>query len=71
MSNWKEMAKRLRKNQEKNKIDYTKQDSIIEKRIMFLKQIEDEKAKVLSSTRRKRNFETQTKSSSSQKGFDR
>ena len=67
MSNWKDMAKRLRKNQERTLLDYAKQDSKSEKRIKFLKEIEDEKAKVLSNTRRKRNFEKQT----DQKGYDR
>lgn len=57
MSNWKDMAKRLRKNQEKNLSDYAKQSSKSEERMEFLKQIEDEKAKVLSSSRRKRDFE--------------
>ena len=60
MSNWKDMAKRLRKNQERNLNDYAKQSSKSEERIEFLKQIEDEKAKVLSSTRRKRNYEKPT-----------
>ena len=60
MSNWKDMAKRLRKNQERNLNDYSKQSSKSEERIEFLKQIEDEKAKVLSSTRRKRNYEKPT-----------
>ena len=67
MSNWKDMAKRLRKNQEKNLNDYAKQSSKSEERIEFLKQIENEKAKVLSSTRRKRNYETPA----NQKGFER
>ena len=57
MSNWKDMAKRLRKNQERNLNDYAEQSSKSEERIEFLKQIEDEKAKVLSSSRRKRDFE--------------
>ena len=60
MSNWKDMAKRLRKNQERNLNDYSKQSSKSEKRMEFLKQIKDEKAKVLSSTRRKRNYEKPT-----------
>ena len=60
MSNWKDMAKRLRKNQERNLNDYAEQSSKSEERIEFLKQIEDEKAKVLSSSRRKRNFEKTT-----------
>lgn len=60
MSNWKDMAKRLRKNQERNLNDYAKQSSKSEERMEFLKQIEDEKAKVLSSTRRKRNYEKPT-----------
>lgn len=60
MSNWKDMAKRLRKNQERNLNDYAKQSSKSEERIEFLKQIEDEKAKVLSSSRRKRDFEKTT-----------
>ena len=60
MSNWKDMAKRLKKNQERNLNDYAKQSSKSEERIKFLKQIEDEKAKVLSSTRRKRNYEKPT-----------
>ena len=60
MANWKDMAKRLRKNQEKNLNDYAKQSSKSEERIKFLRQIEDEKAKVLSSTRRKRNYEKPT-----------
>ena len=60
MSNWKDMAKRLRKNQERNLNDYAKQSSKSEERIEFLKQIEDEKAKVLSNSRRKRNFEKTT-----------
>ena len=60
MSNWKDMAKRLRKNQERNLKDHAKQDSKSEERIEFLKQIEDEKAKVLSSSRRKRDFEKTT-----------
>ena len=60
MSNWKDMAKRLRKNQERNLNDYVKQSSKSEERMEFLKQIEDEKAKVLSSTRRKRNYEKPT-----------
>lgn len=64
MSNWKEMAKRLRGNQEKNQRDYAKQATKSEKRIRFLKQIEDEKTRQLSSKRRKRNFETQIKSES-------
>ena len=67
MLDWKDMAKRLRKNQERTLLDYAKQDSKSEKRIKFLKEIEDEKAKVLSNTRRKRNFEKQT----DQKGHDR
>lgn len=67
MLDWKDMAKRLRKNQERTLLDYAKQDSKSEKRIKFLKEIEDEKAKVLSNTRRKRNFEKQT----DQKGYDR
>ena len=49
MSNWKDMAKRLRKNQERNLNDYAMHSSKSEERIEFLKQIEDEKAKVLSS----------------------
>ena len=57
MSNWKDMAKQLRKNQERNLNDYAKQSSKSEERMEFLKQIEDEKAKVLSSSRRKRDFE--------------
>ena len=57
MSNWKDMAKRLRKNQERNLNDYAKQSSKSEERMEFLKQIEDEKAQILSSSRRKRNFE--------------
>ena len=60
MSNWKDMAKRLRKNQERNLNDYAKQSSKSEERMEFLKQIEDEKAKVLSITRRKRNYEKPT-----------
>ena len=60
MSNWKDMAKRLRKNQERNLNDYAKQSSKSEERIEFLKQIENEKAKVLSSSRRKRDFEKTT-----------
>ena len=60
MSNWKDMAKRLRKNQERNLNDYAEQSSKSEERIEFLKQIEDEKAKVLSISRRKRNFEKTT-----------
>ena len=60
MSSWKDMAKRLRKNQERNLNDYAKQSSKSEERMEFLKQIEDEKAKVLSSTRRKRNYEKPT-----------
>ncbi len=60
MSNWKDMAKRLRKNQERNLNDYAKQSSKSEERMEFLKQIEDEKAKILSSSRRKRNFEKTT-----------
>ena len=67
MSNWKDMAKRLRKNQEKNLNDYANQSSKSEERIKFLRQIEDEKAKVLSSARRKGNYEKPT----NQKGFDR
>ena len=49
MSNWKDMAKRLRKNQERNLNDYAEQSSKSEERIEFLKQIENEKAKVSSS----------------------
>ena len=49
MSNWKDVAKRLRKNQERNLNDYAKQSSKSEERIEFLKQIENEKAKVSSS----------------------
>ena len=60
MSNWKDMAKRLRKNQERNLNDYAMNSSKSEERIEFLKQIEDEKAKVLSSSRRKRDFEKTT-----------
>ena len=60
MSNWKDMAKRLRKNQERNLNDYAKQSSKSEERIEFLKQIEDEKAKILSSSRKKRDFEKTT-----------
>ena len=60
MSNWKDMAKRLKKNQERNLNDYAEQSSKSEERIEFLKQIEDEKAKVLSSSRRKRDFEKTT-----------
>ena len=60
MSNWKDMSRRLRKNQERNLNDYAKQSSKSEERIEFLKQIEDEKAKVLSSSRRKRDFEKTT-----------
>ncbi len=60
MSNWKDMAKRLRKNQERNLNDYAKQSSKSEERIEFLKQIEDEKEKVLSNSRRKRDFEKTT-----------
>ena len=60
MSNWKDMAKRLRKNQERNLNDYAEQSSKSEERIEFLKQIEDEKAKVLSSKKRKRDFEKTT-----------
>ena len=60
MSNWKDMAKRLRKNQERNLNDYAKQSSKSEERMEFLKQIEDEKAQILSSSRRKRNFEKTT-----------
>ena len=60
MSNWKDMAKRLRKNQERNLNDYAEQSSKSEERIEFLKQIEDEKAKVLSSSRRKRDLEKTT-----------
>ncbi len=60
MSNWKDMAKRLRKNQERNLDDYAKQSSKSEERMEFLKQIEDEKAKILSSSRRKRNYEKPT-----------
>ena len=60
MSNWKDMAKQLRKNQERNLNDYAKQSSKSEERIEFLKQIEDEKAKILSNSRRKRNSEKTT-----------
>ena len=60
MSNWKDMAKRLRKNQERNLNDYAEQSSKSEERIEFLKQIEDEKAKILSSSRKKRDFEKTT-----------
>ncbi len=67
MSNWKDMAKRLRKNQEKNLRDYDKQYSSSEERRKFLEQIGDEKAKALSNTRRKRNYE----SPMNEKGFDR
>ena len=67
MSNWKDMAKRLRKNQERNLGDFAKQSSKSEERIKFLKQIEDEKAKALSSSKRKRNYETPT----NQKSFER
>ena len=49
-----------RKNQERNLNDYAEQSSKSEERIEFLKQIEDEKAKVLSSSRRKRDFEKTT-----------
>lgn len=41
MSNWKDMAKRLRKNQERNLNDYAEQSSKSEERIEFLKQIEE------------------------------
>ena len=67
MSNWKDMAKRLRKNQEKNLRDYDKQYSSSEERRKFLEQIGDEKAKALSNTRRKRNYE----SPMNEKEFDR
>ena len=60
MSNWKDMAKRLRKNQERNLGDFAKQSSKSEERIKFLRQIEDKKAKVLSSTRKKRNYKKTT-----------
>ena len=60
MSNWKHMSRRLRKNQERNLNDYAKQSSKSEERIEFLKQTEDEKAKVLSNSRRKRNSEKTT-----------
>ena len=60
MQNWKDMAKRLRKNQERNLNDYAKQSSKSEERIEFLKQIEDEKAKILFSSRKKRDFEKTT-----------
>ena len=60
MANWKDMAKRLRKNQERNLNDYAKQSSKSEERMEFLKQIEDEKAKILSSSRKKRDFEKTT-----------
>ena len=60
MSNWKDMSRRLRKNQERNLNDYAKQSSKSEERMEFLKQIEDEKAKILSSSRRKRNYEKPT-----------
>jgi len=71
MLDWQEKAKQLRENQERNQRDYVKQNSKAEERIAFLKQIEDEKAKVLSNTRRKRNFETQTNDSFHEKEFDR
>ena len=60
MSNWKDMAKRLRKNQERNLGDFAKQSSKSEERIKFLKQKKKKKAKVLSSSRRKRDFEKTT-----------
>ena len=44
MQNWKDMAKRLRENQERNLNDYAKQSSKSEERMGFLKQIEDEKS---------------------------
>lgn len=67
MANWKEGAKRLRENQEKNQRDYAKQATKSEERIMFLKRIEDEKARQLSNARRKRNFETPIESKYSEK----
>ena len=67
MADWKEMAKRLRKNQGENLKNYPKQASQAERRVNFLKEIEDEKATVLSNTRRKRNIETPT----SQKRFEK
>ena len=60
MSNWKDMAKRLRENQERNLSDYEKQYSKAEERKKFFKQMEVEQAKVLSNSRRKRNFEKTT-----------
>ena len=67
MPNWKDMAKRLRKNQERNLGDYAKQYSSSEERRKFLEQIEDEKSKALSNKRRKRNYEPPM----NEKGFDR
>ena len=60
MSNWKDMAKRLRENQERNLSDYEKQYSKADERKKFFKQMEVEQAKVLSNSRRKRNFEKTT-----------
>ena len=37
MSNWKDMAKRLRKNQERNLNDYAKQSSKSQEKMDFLK----------------------------------
>ena len=60
MSNWKDSAKRLRENQERNLRNHEKQYSKAEERKKFFKQMEVEQAKVLSNSRRKRNFEKTT-----------
>ena len=63
MQNWKDMAKRLRKNQERNLNDYAKQSSKSEERIKFLKQIEDEKKemeRICQEARRLRENEATT-----------
>lgn len=60
MSNWKDMAKQLRKNQERNLRDQEKQYSKAEERRKLLEQMHVEQAKVLSNSRRKRNSEKTT-----------
>ena len=57
MSNWKDMAKWLRKNQERNLNDYAKQSSKSQEKMDFLKQIEDEKQKYYLVQEKKRDFE--------------
>ena len=67
MSDWKEMAKRLNENQQRNLKNYAEQDFQANIRIKSIEELNRQTSEALSRARRKRSFEITPDS----KGFDR